>query len=107
MNRIDAIAQVPGVAGFVLVNEKGCIATQQIDDPKGASETVFSCGRIYSTLARSGFTYTVFQRGSGQDFFIFPVGNHYLGVIKERNHETFSLAKDILKFLADILPHDH
>ena len=43
-----------------------------------------------------------FSRETGQDLFIFPVGNYYLGVIKQENMETGELAERIIEFINEL-----
>jgi len=97
------IAKIKGVDQYILLDNKGNIAAQDIKNPKKACDMIFSCGRDIKAIGGNKFKYAVFSRKNRQSIIIFPLGNYSLGVIKQEDTDSFVLADIILKFLHELL----
>lgn len=96
------ISRVPGVDQYILVAPGGQIAAQAIKDPGNVARMVLTCGQNSSAVGRNQFKYLMFPRENQKNFFIFPVGKYYLGVVKSVNMNNITLADNITKFLKSL-----
>ncbi len=97
------LSMIRGVDQYIFLDNEGNIAAHKIKDPQKASEMVFACGQNIRTVGKNKFQYAVFSRKNKKDIIIFPVGNYSLGVIKQKDADTFVLVDIILKFLHELL----
>ncbi|MBU2455710.1 MAG: hypothetical protein KJ668_20575 [Proteobacteria bacterium] len=81
----------------------GKIAAHAIKDPKKAAQIVFTCGKNLYAIGKTRLKCVIFSRENQKNFFIFPVGNYYLGVIKSDNMNNIILADTVIKFLKGLL----
>jgi len=93
------ISRLTGVDQYVLIDQKGRIAAHDIKDARRAADMVYSCGKNLFTIGKTRLRYVVFSRKNQKHIFIFPVGNYYLGVVKQKNMNAFVLADNIIKFI--------
>ena len=94
------IAAVEGVKNFILVRDDGEIAAWNMETPEKIADMVLRCGRNPERVGTARYRYLVFRRKSGEHFFIFPVGNYYLGVVKEKEIDSGLLVDGVLNFIA-------
>ena len=97
------ISKLTGVDQYILVDCKGKIAAHDMKNPERVAGMVFSCGRNSFAIGKALFRYVIFFRKNQKNIFIFPVGNYYLGVVKQTNVNNFVLADNIIKFLKGLL----
>jgi hypothetical protein len=103
--RREQAARIGGLSvvdQYIFVDSRGNIIAQDIKNPDKAAGLVLSCGQNSRTLAKNKFQWLVFSRKNEPFFFIFPVGNCYLGVIKSKNADTATLTGSIVNFLKEI-----
>lgn len=98
-----AICKVAGVDQFIFVNGKGSIAAHNIKNPAPAAKVVLNCGKNSSTISKTDFKYLVFSRKNKKSFLIFPVGNYYLGVIKDSSFSDNELVENLIIFIKNLL----
>ncbi len=96
------IGRLSGVDQYIFVAPRGNIIAQDIQNPDKTAELVLSCGQNSLTLAKNKFQSLVFSKKNEPFFFIFPVGNCYLGVIKSKNVDAATLTDNIINFLKEI-----
>jgi hypothetical protein len=96
------ISKIPGVDQYIFLDKKGNIAAHDIKDTQKASDMVFSCGQDIRVIGRNKFKYGVFSRKNKKNIIIFPVGNYYLGVVKQKDSDTIVLVDIILNFLHEL-----
>lgn len=102
---LSNVKRINGVAGYILLDSKGKIITRNTDlqTPEQISKMVYSCGRNLFSVGKKYFKYASFSRKNNKDILIFPVGNYYLGVVKQAgigNYETASAVMEFLNVLA-------
>ena len=97
------ISKIEGVDEYIFMDNFGNIAAHDIKDPQKVSGMVFSCGRNIRAVGKDNFKYAIFSRKNKKDIIIFPVGNYFLGVVKQKKTETLVLVNMILKFLQELL----
>ena len=97
------IAKVKGVDKYILLDNRGKILACTMLNPGRTSHMIFSCGRNISAIGKSNFKYAVFFKKNQKNIFIFPVGNHTLGVIKQKNIENQVLVDAVLTFFNTFL----
>ena len=96
------ISTLTGVEGYILVDSQAKIAVQDIKDPQTMARITFSCGQNCFAIGRTQFKYLFFSRKNQKDFFIFPLGKYYLGVVKQGHADNSILVDTILKFIEDL-----
>ncbi len=101
IERFTSILNVPGVDQYILVDRTGKIFAHAMPEPKKMAEIVSVCGFQSHAIGKDNFRYVVFSRENQENFFIFPVGKYYLGVIKQKNMNNDALAENIIQFLKD------
>lgn len=101
LDDLKKVRKIKGVDHFIIIDRKGRVAASNIDLPGKTAEMIYSCGRRCRAIGKSRFTYCLFYRKNKRHFFIFPVGKHYLGVVKQENTDNFILTGAVKKFLAD------
>lgn len=97
------IAEISGVKNYILVKNNGSIAARQIEEPDRIARVVLRCGKNSDAIGVPRFRYLMLARNNRENFIIFPVGNYYLGVIKEKNIDSMALVNSVLEFI-DNLP---
>ena len=92
------IVDIPGIDQFLLTDPTGkIVAAHNIKNPEKTGNMVISCGQNVSKLGKIDFKYLLFSRKNGKNFFIFPVGKHFLGVVKEKRINNLTFADSITK----------
>ncbi|WP_300463897.1 roadblock/LC7 domain-containing protein [Desulfobacula sp.] len=97
------IATVTGVDQYIVVDHMGQIIAHDIKDPERSAGMVFACGRNAYAIGKTRLKYVLFPRENQKNFFIFPVGNYYLGVVKEHSIDNSVLTDNIMTFLTGLL----
>lgn len=95
----SSIIDLQEIQQYILVKSDGTIAATQSEKPESFARLVLRCGRNSDKLGLPRFNHLSFTMESGDVFFIFPVGNYYLGVIKERNIPNSTLVKIVETFI--------
>lgn len=98
------IARVKGIKSYILVRNDGNIAAHNIDDiaPNPLTTVTLKCGRRCTQLKQSDFKCLLFSKKNNENIFIFPVGNYYLGVIKESIIDEIVLIDNIFDFIRSL-----
>jgi hypothetical protein len=84
------------------VDQKGNTAANNIKDPEKIARVIISCAKNAFAIGKPNMEYVIFPVNNQRNFFIFPAGNSYLGVIKEQNISDTTLTNNILNFLKNI-----
>ncbi len=101
MNNFLKITDIEGVDQYVLVDAKGNVVAHRTDDPKQAARTVLNIGKNLYSIGKTQFKYAIFSRDNKNNLLIFPIGNRYLGVIKQKNVNNMTLINNVKKFLRE------
>lgn len=96
---ITDIAGVRGVNQYLLVDPDGTILAHEAKQPDHLARMAVSCAGPLSAMGKNHFRYLCFQRENQANIFIFPVGNGYLGVIKQEGVDDEAMVGDVTKFL--------
>lgn len=102
LEEFKKIASIDGVDQYILVDNNQNIITHDIKNPDKVANMITACGKNSITIAKTQLKYLIFSRYCKKNFFIFPVGNYYLGVVKSKNIENFTLANNIDNFLKSL-----
>ncbi len=100
------ISKLKGIKGYILVRNDGKIAAYKAGTPKYLSDLALKCGKNCDTIDLSRFRCLLLSRRNNENIFIFPVGNYYLGVIKEKEFDDTVLMNTVLNFIKS-LSHKH
>ncbi|SDT95513.1 hypothetical protein [Desulfobacula phenolica] len=103
LKELIQITNVAGVDQYIFVDQKGNIAAHDIQDPEKTADIVFFCGKNSYAIGKTRLNHVMFSRKNQKNFFIFPVGDYYLGVIKKKSIDNFVLTENIIKFTKDLL----
>ena len=93
------IATVEGVKNYILVRNDGEIVARDVEEAEALAALALRCGLGADRIGTARYRYLAFRRKGGEDLFIFPVGNYYLGVIKERNIDGARLVDGVQDFI--------
>ncbi len=103
---LDKISTLKGIKQYIVTDRHGNIITQKTDTPETMARIVTLCGKNFYAIGKSNFKSSVFSRKNRQDLFIFPVGKYYLGVIKEKDNNSYALTDTIVDFLTEVMKKD-
>jgi len=96
------LSKTVGVEQYIMVDQKGDIAADNIKKPGEIARIILSCAKKAFAIGKPNIEYVVFPGINQKKFFIFPAGNSYLGVIKEKNISDAALTDNIINLLIDI-----
>ena len=96
--KLKKIGSLKAVKNYMVVDKKGDINFSNFPHPDNIAFMILNCSKNMEIKGHSNVQYQFFAFGDDH-FLIFPVGNQYLGVVKNRGTSTSVLAKSILKFL--------
>ena len=103
IKRFKSIINVAGVDQYILVDKAAKIFAHNMTAPETLAEITSICGFKSHTIGKTSFSYVMFSRENNNNFFIFPVGKYYLGVIKQEGINNTLLAENVIRFLKDFL----
>ena len=93
------VPKIKGVARYILADRNGEVVIHNMKGYKNKGSLISFCTEQAWSIGRGKVHYLVFTRRSGEDLFIFPVGNYSLGVVKEKDIQTVELISSVLEFL--------
>ena len=102
LKEFKGITKVKGVKNYILVRNDGKIAAYKIETPQYFSELVLKCGKDCDTIDLFSFRCLLFSRKNNENMYILPVGNYYLGVIKEKEIDDIVLMNSIFNFIKSL-----
>ncbi|MFH2090912.1 MAG: roadblock/LC7 domain-containing protein [Pseudomonadota bacterium] len=97
------ISKIPGVDHYILVDLQGEVIAHNIKDYQQIGPMISFCGKQSFSIGKNRLKFLIFSRKSQKDLLIFPVGNYYLGVIKQNKIQAVELADNVLIFLTGLL----
>ncbi|MEA2082943.1 MAG: hypothetical protein U9O82_01630 [Thermodesulfobacteriota bacterium] len=100
------IAGIKGVENYVLVKSDGTIVSHNAKHPESLAKMVLGCGLNCDKIGKARFTYFVFSRGTRENYFIFPVGNYYLGLQQQADIDAELIANTIIEFIRGLSKRD-
>ncbi len=102
IKEFSEIGDLAGVKNYILVKNNGSVVTARIPEPDRIARIVLRCGRNSDAIGNPRFSYLLLTRENEEDFIIFPVGNYYLGVIKDKEIDNPALVKRVLEFIENL-----
>lgn len=99
MDDFPIVGRLKGVEEFVWVDRHGRILAHDTRAPEQLSKLVVACSRSLVALGRDKLKYACFSRACRNNVLIFPVGNYYLGVVKQKRIKNSEAASAVLEFL--------
>jgi hypothetical protein len=100
---LGKILDVEGVDQYIVLGPGGQLLSHNMDNHIILSSMIITCASICKLINAEHFQYLVFAQEDGKDFFIFPVGKHYLAVIKKAESRAQDLPRDIAAFIRDLV----
>ena len=94
-NAYKDLASIDDIDEFIVTNPDGKIIEQQIQNPEKLAAMIARCGNNLKTIAKLNFSHAIVKRDNSRDILIFPVGNHYVGMVKKENAKTIQLIHTI------------
>jgi hypothetical protein len=101
IDRFHSIISLPGIDQYILVDQTGKIYAHNAKIPEKLAEITSTCGFKSHAVGKTKFSHIMFSRKNHDNFFIFPVGKYYLGVVKQENINNALLVENVLRFLKD------
>jgi hypothetical protein len=96
------LSKTVGVEQYIIVDQMENIAAHNIRDPEKIARIIISCAKNAFAIGKPNIEYVIFHGNNQRNFFIFPAGNSYLGVIKQQNISDITLTDNILNFLKNL-----
>jgi hypothetical protein len=96
------LSKTVGVEQYIIVDQMENIAAHNIRDPEKIARIIISCAKNAFAIGKPNIEYVIFPGNNQRNFFIFPAGNSYLGVIKQHNISDITLTDNILNFLKNL-----
>ena len=93
------ISKVKGVAHYIFVDTQGDVIAHNMKEYQKIGHMISFCGKQSFAIGKRRLKFLIFSRKNQKDLLIFPVGNYYLGVIKQKGIKTVELADNVLFFL--------
>lgn len=100
---LEKIANLEEVSQYILLAPGGQVISHNMDNHVIMSSMVMSCASICKFISAERFHYLVFAQEDNRDFFIFPVGKHYLAVFKNAEFQAHDLPKAIASFIKNLV----
>ena len=91
---IEKITNIEGVNQYILLGPGGTLLSHNMDNHVLVSSMIISCTSICKLITAERFHYLVFAQEDDRDFYIFPVGKHFLAIIKNAGGGTRTLTPD-------------
>jgi hypothetical protein len=98
---LEKIADIEGVSQYLLLGPSGQLLAHKMDNHIIMSSMTISCASICKLIKDEHFQYLVFAQEDDRDFFIFPVGSHYLAVLKEAEYPAQDFTRNIASFISN------
>ena len=99
------VARIDGVKQYILADGDGQVIIHNLKNYQRTGAMISFCGQQSFVLGKSRLKYLTFVRKNQNDLFIFPIGNYYLGVIKQKHIKTVQLTDNVLNFLNGLKPN--
>lgn len=93
------VARLEGVDRYILVDENGEVIIHNMNAYQNIGALIAQCGKQSYPIGKHRIRFLTFKRTYRNDLFIFPIGNYYLGVIKDTQIPAAELAGTILNFI--------
>ena len=100
LGTIDGIKGVLGVGQYVWADASGAILAHDAETPGQMAQMAVSCAGPLHAMGKSNFKFLCFLRKNQANIYIFPVGNGYLGVIKQERVGDTEMVKAVTGFLS-------
>lgn len=101
LQQLMQIGKMDGVDQYVIITEQGQPAAVKIRDISDPEKMLASCCNAFFEIGKTRFNSCIVRRTSQQDFFIFPAGKYFIGVIKHKDFDSNNLTQKISSFLAE------
>ncbi|MFH2058642.1 MAG: roadblock/LC7 domain-containing protein [Pseudomonadota bacterium] len=92
------ISKINGVAHYIFVDTQGDVIAHNMIDYQKIGPMISFCGNQSFAIGKRRLKFLIFSRKNQKDLLIFPVGNYYLGVIKQKEIKTVEIADNVLIF---------
>ena len=100
---VGRIDQIDGVAGCLLIKNDGALLGQTVDDPEVYSTLLqISIGLSADIMDKIGFSYcryVSFSRTNNQNFYVFPIDNYLLGIVRKADCSVTAMLESVYLFI--------
>lgn len=97
------LANIEGVANYILVRNDGYVVSENYDDAVTLSSAIVTTGKYCESLAEDladrRYIFCSIERSSGDNVLVFSLGRYYLGIIKHPTSDAQALSDAIIGFL--------
>lgn len=107
----NRILQIQGVGGFILIQGDGQILASKTDmsiKPQTLAAMMILSGQdcitLRKTMGFSRYHYLMISREKDGNLYVFPVQDHFLGVIHRCPDHDPAFVKKIKQFIQDVFP---
>jgi hypothetical protein len=99
---LKKILAIEGVSQYILLGPDGQAIAHNVENHLILTSLIISCTSICKLINGNQFRHLIFSQEDNRDFFIFPVGKYYLGVIKSGDCDAESLPIKVSNFITEL-----
>lgn len=99
---VEKIVNVEGVGQYILLGPGGHVLSHNMDNHIIMTSMIITCASICKFITAERFHFLVFSQEDGRDFYIFPVGKHYLAIIKKAESSAKDLPLHVAFFIKNL-----
>ncbi|MDO9042964.1 MAG: roadblock/LC7 domain-containing protein [Desulfocapsaceae bacterium] len=102
----NRLAQINGVAHYILVRGDGQIISQNMEDAASLGPIIAAggtkCDALTADMGGNRYIHLCIERESGNDLLVFSLGRYYLGILKHAESPRQEIIDNVIYFLKNL-----
>jgi len=102
----NRLAQIDGVAHYILVRGDGQVISQNMDDAEILGSIIAAggtqCDALAADMGGNRYIHLCIERESGNDLLVFSLGRYYLGILKQAESPRKEIIDKVIYFLQNL-----
>ncbi len=102
----DRLAQIDGVAHYVLVSGDGQVISQDMEDAASLGPIIAAggtqCDALAADMGGNRYIHLCIEQESGNDLLVFSLGRYYLGILKHAESQRQEIIDNVIYFLKNL-----
>ena len=99
---LKKIEEIKGVKRYIVLQPDGRPLLNNTENPEVMAAMIMNCGAMCKILKNRRFRYLVINQPSGEDFYIFQMGNYFLGILKTAASDTNELVDKVADYFQEL-----
>lgn len=105
-NDFNRLAQIGGVAHYILVRGDGRVVSENMDDAASLGPIIAAggtqCDSLAADMGGNRYIHLCIERESGNDLLVFSLGRYYLGILKHADSPRQEIIDNVIYFLQNL-----